>query len=331
MSDLVPTPPIYLPSPPVSPPPPSWLLPPPVSVAYLLDYVTSEHNQRPKYMATVALSVEPYIDGQNIALGYQTLFDLDTAVGVQLDDVGKWVGITRFIEAPTNILFSLDLDEEDVGFDEGQWQGPHYTSQSRITRLDDDMYRLLLRARIVSNYWDGTVEGAYKAWDTLFAGTGFKVLIQDGLPAWQYNFTLNDTDQGLRGFDMAPWFDASAPRYFLNGNMSIYLILLSNAPVTAILRTLFREGYLGLDSAGVGTSHLIQDKGDIGKPIFAFDAGPETPWLTYDTPGQGTEEALIYADYGRPGTELPPGLDINSYPPTVMAGFDLGCWVKILD
>ena len=91
-----------------------------VIVDYLLDLVTSEHNQRPRYMGTVALSVEPYIDGSNIAYSYRTLFDLDTAVGEQLDFVGQWVGITRYIVEPLDVFFTLD--DENLGFDFGKFR-----------------------------------------------------------------------------------------------------------------------------------------------------------------------------------------------------------------
>lgn len=307
-----------------------WPNPPGVSVEYLLDLVTWEHNQRPRYMATVALSVDPYIDGQNIALGYQTLYNIDTAVGEQLDFIGQWVGITRYITEPINVFFSFDDIDEDVGFDEGKWQSEfEFTSLSHVIKLDDEQYRLLLKARIVSNHWDGTVEGAYRAWDTLFAGTGYSVLIQDGLPAAEHYFTFDDPEKGLFGFDMVPFWSGRQFRYpHYNGNMNIIIALMSDKPVDAIMRTLFREGYMGLDSAGVGTSHLIQNSADIGKPLFAFDAGPETPWVTFNKPGLGHNQAFIYASYG---ITLPPGLDVNTYPPTVLAGFDLGAWARILN
>lgn len=226
-----------------------WPNPPGVSVEYLLDLVTWEHNQRPRYMATVALSVDPYIDGQNIALGYQTLYNIDTAVGEQLDFIGQWVGITRYITEPINVFFSFDDIDEDVGFDEGKWQSEfEFTSLSHVIKLDDEQYRLLLKARIVSNHWDGTVEGAYRAWDTLFAGTGYSVLIQDGLPAAEHYFTFDDPEKGLFGFDMVPFWSGRQFRYpHYNGNMNIIIALMSDKPVDAIMRTLFREGYMGLD------------------------------------------------------------------------------------
>jgi hypothetical protein len=297
-----------------------------LTVDYFLDLVTAEHNQRPRYMQTVALSVDPYVDGQNIALRYPTLYDLDTAIGEQLDYVGQWVGITRYIVTPIDIYFSFDM--EDIGFDEGRWQAPYEDSSITLVRLDDEHYRILLRARIVANYWDGTIEGAYKAWDTLFAGTGYTVLIQNGLAKNEAFFTLDDKDQGLQGFDMVGWYEQRLHYPYLNGNMSIIEALLSEKPVDAVIRALFQGGYMGLDSAGVGTSHVTQNKADVNKPLFALDCGPETPWVTYDTRGLGHDQAFIYADYG---INLPPGLDVNTYPPTVLAGFDLGAWARILD
>lgn len=138
---------------------------------------TSAHNQRPKFMTVAAALLQPIADIYASINSIPDLFDLDNAVGDQLDKIGEWVGVNRGIAVPlTGVYFSFDT--AGVGFDEGTWFDA-FNPESGLVRLADDAYRTLLRARIAANQWDGTIPGAYAAWDRLFAGTGFGILIQD--------------------------------------------------------------------------------------------------------------------------------------------------------
>lgn len=300
--------------------------PPVVLVEYLLDLVTAEHNQQPRYMATVALSVEPFVDGQNTALSYPTLFDLDTSVGQQEDMLGEWVGVTRYIVEPVDIFFTLD--KEGLGFDQGKWQTPYELAQE-VVRLDDEHYRILLRARIVANYWDGTIPGAYKAWDILFKDTSYEILIQNGLPGDERFFTFDDELRGFDqarwwfkpklindfftfdsedlalGFDRGRWYSAGLATYeaggpVVNGNMHLIQALIG-PPMDAVMLALFTGGYLGLKSAGVEIDYVTQyqepDKDySVGRPLFALDCGPngEGYWVSFDIAGCGHDEAPLF-------------------------------------
>ena len=154
---------------------------------YLLALITSSHNQMPRYMETVALSVKLYAELVALARGLIGLFDLDTAVGQQLDFTGQWIGLTRFVDILLDVWFSFDI--EGLGFDQGKWQTP-YEALTQAVELGDDTYRQLLKARVVANHWDGTIPHAEYVWDTLFLGaeggmdTGFKVVLQDGWTHW---------------------------------------------------------------------------------------------------------------------------------------------------
>lgn len=143
----------------------------------VLDYllrITSEHNQKPKFVANVAASVRPFADMQVGILGMPQLYDLDNAVGTQLDTVGLWIGVSRNVSLDT--MFSFDIFGD--GFDQGFWDYPG-SSLTAIDRLDDDQYRLLLRAQIVANTWDGSIPQAYAIWALLFTGTDYKIRLHD--------------------------------------------------------------------------------------------------------------------------------------------------------
>ena len=140
------------------------------------DLITSEHNKRPKFMAVVETLAEPMVDLQNVLSAMPGKFDLDNAVGDQLDTIGLWVGISRDVPVPlTGVYFSLDID--GLGFDQGSWKGP-FDPDAGLTRLDDDTYRLVIRAKIGANHWDGTLESSKAILDSIFGGGTF-VFIQD--------------------------------------------------------------------------------------------------------------------------------------------------------
>lgn len=67
--------------------------------------VTSEHNTRPKFMATIALLCQGSIDTQNVIATFPNLFDIDQAVGDQLDKIGVWVGVSRELVLPLSGVF----------------------------------------------------------------------------------------------------------------------------------------------------------------------------------------------------------------------------------
>lgn len=151
--------------------------PSPGDIEQYLRLITSEHRDRPKFRATVSALAQPYADDLVVLARMQTLFDLDTATGAQLDIVGQWIGVSRQLSvALPDVWFSWDT--VDLGWDEGSWRDPRDPTTEVIT-LPDDAYRTLLRARVVNNQWDGTIPNAYEVWDTMFEGTGFTIDITD--------------------------------------------------------------------------------------------------------------------------------------------------------
>jgi len=175
--------------------------------------IISEHANAARYMATVDLLTRPLFASQIFARALVSAFDLDAAVGTQLDQIGLWVGQSRYLDVPiTGAWFSFDTS--GVGFDQGVWKGP-YDATTGVTRLADAQYRLLLRARIAANHWDGTRRGAVEAWAVMFDGTGVSFAIQD------------------------------------NQDMTINILVTSDHTLDAATRALITGGYLGIKPAGV--------------------------------------------------------------------------------
>jgi hypothetical protein len=139
--------------------------------------ITSEYANKPKFVAYVSALLQPLLDSQALLRSLTTAFDLDTAIGVQLDAVGQWVGRTRFVSQPiANLYFSFDT--VGLGWDQGIWKGPFDPSDG-LVRLDDDTYRALLKAKVILNSWDGSIAEAAEALGLLLNNPSSIVTIQD--------------------------------------------------------------------------------------------------------------------------------------------------------
>lgn len=202
-------------------------------MADVTDYtglVTSEHADKPNFMAMVGGVAQAFVDIQNQITATPPAFDLDSAVGVQLDAVGLWVGVTRNVNTPlTGVYFSLDTS--GLGFDQGVWQGP-FDPTTGVVSLDDDTYRLLIRAKIGANSWDGTLGTSAAILNNIFDG-GTYVFIQD------------------------------------NGDMSITYGIAGNVP-SAVFLALLRGGYIPLKPEAVHINGYFVTSNS-GSPLFGFD------------------------------------------------------------
>lgn len=120
------------------------------------DLITSQHRGKPKFEALVDLDTKAFSDIAELLASIPGKFDLDTAVGAQLDVVGEWVGLSRYIGTElTGVYFSLD--DAALGLDAGFLKGP-FDPSTGLTSLDDETYRMALRAKIGANHWDGSLE-----------------------------------------------------------------------------------------------------------------------------------------------------------------------------
>lgn len=134
------------------------LIPPDASNPYL-ELITSYHQGGAKFLKLVELLTQGFWQNTILVDNFYHYFDLNYAVGHQLDIIGQWVGISRDIKVPlSGEYFSFNV--LTLGFDEGYWDQALGTANSV---LDDNDYRRVIRAKIALNMWDGTVESAQNA------------------------------------------------------------------------------------------------------------------------------------------------------------------------
>lgn len=112
--------------------------------------ITSQHQDKPRYMATVAALLKHSEDLFNVAIYVDDEFDVDLAEGVQLDRLGEIVGAKRML--------------------------PFKPWGDLPQRLPDTAYRALIKSKIAQNVWKGGIEDLEEIWLRLF---GTKISIQD--------------------------------------------------------------------------------------------------------------------------------------------------------
>lgn len=235
--------------------------------------VTSEHNPQPRFMATIAALIQPASDLQVVLNSVPSLYDLNTAVGAQLDVVGQWVGQSRNLTVPLAGVY-FTLDNASLGFDQGTWLGP-FDPVTGLVALPDDSYRILLYAVIAANSWDGTVPSAYTIWSDLFASFGYEILIQD------------------------------------NMDMTMGIVLIGPTP-NAVTLALFSGGYLNLRPAGV-LIEFYGIPSIVGTPVFGFDAALSAYLVTADGTQVVTADGEAVVIGGTSGSSSVAGFDIGAW------------------
>lgn len=206
----------------------------PLSVDSYIGLITSYHRGRPRFVDMMRSILSPVVAATSGIRCLPASFDLDRAVGVQLDQVGEWVGVSRRVTTPiAGVYFSFDVPS--LGFDLGFWQGP-YDTDVGITLLDDETYRTLLRARIASNHWDGTLQSAKDALALIFPGGDTRLFIVD------------------------------------NGDMTMTFGVAGVIP-SLVLIALLSEDYIPLKPEGVRADYVITTVNELS--VFGFDVDNE--------------------------------------------------------
>jgi hypothetical protein len=118
-----------------------------------LNLITSEHATKPKFIAWLTSALSIVNDIQNFLINFYTNYDLDTAVGVQLDALGVILNRPRLL--------------------------PFQPSDGVSALMDDTTYRLVLKSTIAEAQFDGTAPGLYGLFQTALGNTGLYFYVQD--------------------------------------------------------------------------------------------------------------------------------------------------------
>lgn len=142
--------------------------------------ITSWHASRgPRFVDTVETNAKALAAVQALLESFPEAFDIDKAIGAQLDILGQWIGRSRRVLTPIYDPW-FAFDDPKRGFDVGIWKDA-YSLGDLLTLLPDDVYRRLLYAKIALNHWDGQILTAEEAIRKFFGPSDAFVWVEDRL------------------------------------------------------------------------------------------------------------------------------------------------------
>lgn len=111
--------------------------------------ITSQYQNAANILSFLDIFLSKLKDCSDFLEGIDAAFDLDTAVGAQLDILGEIAGISRRLNFQPNYGLSPILRDSD--------------------------FRTLIRATIGKNQWDGEQDSLYTLWAVLFPGAAIAI------------------------------------------------------------------------------------------------------------------------------------------------------------
>ena len=172
--------------------------------------LTSEYKTRPRLTQWLLWLISEGVTYNSLLQVILDAFDIDTAIGAQLDTLGKIAGVGRVLT--------------------------FYPSDGSGPIMNDDTYRLVIKARLIQNLWKGTLDELYDAWDVLFPDISLQ--LQD--------------------------LQSQGP-----GDAMTYNVVISG-DFTSLMRELIVNGYIVPKPEGVRINNLLITD-TTGKPLFAYD------------------------------------------------------------
>jgi len=120
------------------------------------DRIYAQYRNKPKAIAWYAITREAAAELDTAAQAVRRMYDIDNSIGAQLDIIGRIVVADRNFLANTPLTVSQfgDVDAEfgdiDAVFSE--------LSIGTDSQMSDEFFRLVIRAKIVKNNSDATIE-----------------------------------------------------------------------------------------------------------------------------------------------------------------------------
>ena len=176
-----------------------------------------QYRDKPKFNALISLYAGISQEIEDTAFDLLLLRDVDTAIGSQLDVIGRIVGQSRQLADASPFIFFGYSDAGVAPVEVGGYGttanptiGARYHSETEETsgdlELADPEYRLFIKARILKNHAIGTLNEIISAIILLSETTSFT--ITEGIMELDLNFTpgsVNTTTLNLlQNFDLLP-------------------------------------------------------------------------------------------------------------------------------
>jgi hypothetical protein len=178
----------------------------------ITDYYTNlliiQYHDKPRAKATIALLTQ-LLYANMVLLQIRDGFNIDTAVGNQLDIIGKWLGVSRFYNG---IL--LWYHDYFAAPDYEQIENDLYVAyQGGFSTYTD--YNSLSGGMLTYDEWSNTQRSKNKMGDTLY-----RQLIKLKIIYNSINFTCKNIDDAIfewsRGYVYTTWANRTVTYHYLN-------------------------------------------------------------------------------------------------------------------
>ncbi len=126
---------------------------------YYADLLIIQYRNKPNARATIKLGVDLYL-ADGLIFDLNNVLDIDTAQGVQLDLIGKILGVNRNIDGFTinKDFFSFEKEPPEISYgysdknalSQGLWKRYQNSVGSSYT-LSNDVYRVVLKFKALYN------------------------------------------------------------------------------------------------------------------------------------------------------------------------------------
>lgn len=138
----------------------------------------SQYRSKPKLITWLNICRELGLQLSDLYAALRKTYDIDSQVGEQLDVIGRIVVIDRSYTGPVALtVYECNTDGENECGDMSVQLSA--TNMDQDSEVSDELFRIMIRAKIAKNTSDGTIESILSACNVLIPTAGFDVLLDN--------------------------------------------------------------------------------------------------------------------------------------------------------
>lgn len=157
------------------------------------DRIYAQYRGKPKLVAWLNICRELGLQLSDVYAAIRQTYNIDTQVGAQLDVIGRIVVIDRgYTGSVSLIVCECNTDGEcEAGDTSVQLSA---TNMDQDATSSDELFRLIIRAKIAKNTSDGTIESILSACNILVPSAMFDRLLDNENMSFSLEFSGQITD-----------------------------------------------------------------------------------------------------------------------------------------
>lgn len=157
------------------------------------DRIYAQYRGKPKLVAWLNICRELGLQLSDVYTVIRQTYDIDSQVGEQLDVIGRIVVIDRnYTGSVTLTVYECNVDGEcEAGDTSVQLSA---TNMDQDATASDELFRIIIRAKIAKNTSDSTIESVLSASNILVPSAMFDVLLDNEDMSFSLEFSGQITD-----------------------------------------------------------------------------------------------------------------------------------------